>query len=133
MNATASGAGNRLQWVQWTVGSVAVQLAEGHIDDAASVGKVAADRQLTDEGANELGSWANVILADLIATGGAGGKGVHGRFEPPLDAALAVEVTTFRYFVGVLEHAEADAADNFIVDFALKTVQIVAHGENWEG
>lgn len=133
VNATAPRASNGLQWVQWTVGSVAVQLAERHVDDAASVGKVAADCQLADEGANELGSRSNVILADFIAASRAGGEGVHGRFEPPFDAVLAVQVATFRYFIGILEHAEADAADNFIVDFALETVQIVAHGEVGRG
>lgn len=129
VNATASRAGDRLHRVQWAVGSVTVQLAEGHIHDATCVRKVTAYCQLSDEGANELGSRSNVILADFIATGGTGGHAVHGRLEPRFDATFAVQVTALCYLVGSFEDAKADAADDLVVDFALKAVQIVTHGD----
>lgn len=129
MDATASGAGDGLHWVEWTVGSVSVELAKGHIDDATSVRKVAAHSQLANKGANELGSRSNVILAYFIAACGTGGHTVHGRLEPAFDAGLAVQMPALGYFIRSFEDAEADAANDLVVNFALKSVQIVTHGD----
>lgn len=127
VEATAASASNRFARVQGTLSPVTVELTEVHVDNATDMGKVAADSKLTNVCPNKFGCWSDVFFAYFVAVNWTGGSAVHWRGKPSPNAILAKQMTALNNLVCRLENTKTNATDDFIVNFALETVQIVAH------
>lgn len=128
VHTATSRAGNGLHGIQWTLGSMVGELGQGNSDYATMLGKVALHNQLANEVGDEFGRWSNIVQIDLEPIYGARWwLRIHAMVQPLLETILAEQVATLDHLEWSLEHAEANAADHFVVHFRLESLNIVAH------